>query len=155
MSSGGARIDTCPSDFDTALEVFTGGCANLTSIACNDDSSACANGNRSSCSFPCAAGTTYFIWSGGNDGTSGNLQVRARVVAAVRLLNPTFDYEPQPHIQFEFDSAPGVTYVVQDSSTLNPANWRTEATIPGDGTRQTFVQNHRILRSIFYRVVAQ
>jgi hypothetical protein len=35
-------LDTCPSDFDTNLEVFTGGCGGLASIGCNEDSGGCS-----------------------------------------------------------------------------------------------------------------
>ena len=71
--TGKAKVDTCPSDFDTMLEVFTGGCGTLTSIGCNDDGC----GYQSSLSFTCTAGTTYRIWAGGYNGVSGNLQIRA------------------------------------------------------------------------------
>ncbi len=78
LFTGKATVDTCPSDFDTNLEIFTGGCSALTSIACNDDSPACSGYWQASVSFSCAAGTTYFIYAGGYNGQSGNLQVRVR-----------------------------------------------------------------------------
>ena len=40
--TGTATVDTCPSDFDTLMEIFTGACGALTSIGCNDDSSSCS-----------------------------------------------------------------------------------------------------------------
>ncbi len=49
---GTATVDTCPSDFDTAIEIFTGTCGNLTSIGCNNDSPGCSVTNRASYSFP-------------------------------------------------------------------------------------------------------
>jgi hypothetical protein len=36
-SNADLRISTCGSSYDTALEVFTGTCGALTSVACNDD----------------------------------------------------------------------------------------------------------------------
>ena len=77
--TGTATVDTCPSNFDTMLEVFGFGCDVLSSVACNDDSAECNNSLRSSVSFPCTAGTTYHIWAGGYNGASGNLQIRAYV----------------------------------------------------------------------------
>jgi hypothetical protein len=77
---GTATLDTCPSDFGTAVEVFTGTCGNLNSIGCTNNSPTCSVTNRASYSFPCTAGTTYMIWAGGNYGAFGNLQIRAHLV---------------------------------------------------------------------------
>jgi hypothetical protein len=77
--TGMVTIDTCPSDFDTLLEVFTGSCGALTSIGCDNDS--CGN-LKSSLTFPTLAGTVYHICAGGYGGNSGNLHVRAHVAAA-------------------------------------------------------------------------
>jgi hypothetical protein len=76
--TGKATVDTCPTDFDTNLEIFTGGCGGLTSIACNEDSAACAGYWQAWVSFPCTAQTQYHIYAGGYNGQSGNLQVRVR-----------------------------------------------------------------------------
>ena len=77
--SGWAIVDTCPSDFDTKIEVFSGVCGALTSLGCNDDSD-CGFGPslQSSVGFSCVAGTTYRICAGGWGGAFGNLQIRAR-----------------------------------------------------------------------------
>jgi hypothetical protein len=79
--SGWAVVDTCPSDFDTKIEVFSGACGALSSIGCNDDSATCGSGGwslQSSFGFSCTAGTTYHICAGGWAGAFGNLQIRAR-----------------------------------------------------------------------------
>jgi hypothetical protein len=55
------QIETCGSLYDTALEVFSGTCASLTLLGCNDD----ACGPQSSLSFAGTAGTTYLIRVGG------------------------------------------------------------------------------------------
>jgi len=83
--TGTATVDTCPSDFDTMIEIFGFGCSVLTSLACNDDSPSCGNSLRSSASFECTAGTTYHIWAGGYNGASGNLQIRGSVVPGAVL----------------------------------------------------------------------
>lgn len=76
--TGMAQVDTCPSDFDTLLEVFTGACGGLTSIGCDDDSCGTV---QSSLTFPCIAGTVYHICAGGYGGAWGNLHVRAHATA--------------------------------------------------------------------------
>jgi hypothetical protein len=76
--TGTVTVDTCPSDFDTLLEVFTGSCGALTSIGCDDDS---CGALQSSLTFPAQAGTVYHICAGGYNGNSGNLHVRAHATA--------------------------------------------------------------------------
>ena len=76
--TGMVTVDTCPSDFDTLLEVFTGSCGALTSIGCDDDSCGTV---QSSLTFPTLAGTVYHICAGGYGGNSGNLHVRAHAAA--------------------------------------------------------------------------
>ena len=60
-SNNNIDIATCGSGYDTTLEVFTGACNSLSSIACNDD----ACGLQSRVTFPGTAGTTYRILVGG------------------------------------------------------------------------------------------
>ncbi|GEM_PF-2201550 len=69
--SGTVTVRTCGSDFDTMLAVFTGTCATLTQIACNEDSC----GQQSSLSFFATSGTTYRILAGGYNGASGTLRL--------------------------------------------------------------------------------
>lgn len=78
--SGTATLDTCPTGFDTLMEIFTGACGALTSIGCNDDSSTCSGYYQAAYTFACTAGTRYYICAGGYNGASGNLQIRARLV---------------------------------------------------------------------------
>jgi Trypsin-like peptidase domain len=81
-NSGWAVVDTCPSDFDTKIEVFNGVCGALTSLGCNDDSPCGSPWSlQSSVGFSCTAGTTYYICAGGYGGAFGNLQIRARTTA--------------------------------------------------------------------------
>lgn len=60
-------LSTCGSTYDTALEVFTGTCAALVPLDCNDDSC----GLQSSISFGATAGTTYLVRVGGFSGSFG------------------------------------------------------------------------------------
>ena len=71
--SGQVTIDTCGSDFDTVLAVYTGNAVNaLAPIASNDD--ACGSG-QSRVSFVANAGTTYRIAVDGY-GDEGNIDLR-------------------------------------------------------------------------------
>ncbi|HOD94741.1 MAG TPA: hypothetical protein PK480_03510, partial [Candidatus Hydrogenedentes bacterium] len=44
-SDGVYKISLCGSDFDTTLSVFTGSCAVLEEISCNDDGGSCGSGH--------------------------------------------------------------------------------------------------------------
>ncbi len=65
--------------FDTVLEVFSGACASLTSVGCNDDS--CSTG--SSVTATLTAGQSYLIHVGGYNGATGafDLTITAPAVA--------------------------------------------------------------------------
>jgi hypothetical protein len=67
------RFETCTAtrSFDTVMEVFTGGCANLASVGCNDD--ACGLG--SGVTVFGNAGTTYLVRVAGYNGQRGNFDV--------------------------------------------------------------------------------
>ncbi|MBI1849448.1 MAG: hypothetical protein HYR85_03785 [Planctomycetes bacterium] len=54
--------------YDSQIAIFTGDCANLNEIACNDDFC----GLQSNVVFPVVAGTTYFIAVGGFAGSQGS-----------------------------------------------------------------------------------
>lgn len=56
------EFSTCGSSFDTTIEVFTGSCAALTSIGCNDDSCATQSSVVINNTVP---GTIYYIRVGG------------------------------------------------------------------------------------------
>ena len=83
-------IDTCGSDFNTTLQVFTAGNCNLFAplAACNDDASGCAgNSFISRVSVPVSAGQEYFIRVAGWAGSRGN--VRLNITAPARPTNDT------------------------------------------------------------------
>jgi hypothetical protein len=71
-SSGPVRVDTCGSDFDTLLGVYTGSAVgSLSEVASNDDGGCGAGGTRSRVSFTAGSGTTYRIAvDGRNDGVN-------------------------------------------------------------------------------------
>ncbi len=68
QSAGEVRFETCGSGFDTAIEIFSGTCASLTSIVCNDDSC----GLQSAAQIPyTGAGTVFYVRVGGFNGGTG------------------------------------------------------------------------------------
>ncbi len=72
------RFETCGSLFDTALQVFTGDCGTLTSVACNDDAcslqSAILVGNV-------AVGTTFYVRVGGFNAAVGTGTLTLSLIA--------------------------------------------------------------------------
>ncbi len=65
LSSGTHTVSTCSSvSFDTDIEIYTGNCGSLTAIACNGDSTGCAN-FTTEVDFTATAGNTYRIRIGG------------------------------------------------------------------------------------------
>jgi hypothetical protein len=74
--SGTLVLDTCnAANFDTAMQVFTGTCGNLVSVACNDDSC----GLSSSISISAIEGTQYIVRVGGFNGARGIFSVNLTV----------------------------------------------------------------------------
>jgi hypothetical protein len=82
--NGGVTINTCGSDFDTVLQIYTGSCGSLTGVsgACNDDNGPFCAGLAASVTFNGTAGTVYRILAGGYNGISGTLLVVANVTCA-------------------------------------------------------------------------
>jgi hypothetical protein len=117
VSTGTAAVDTCPSDFDTMLEVFTGNCASLSSLACNDDSPVCGN-YKSATNFTCTAGTTYYIWAGGYNGQAGHLQIRASV-AVTPIILTNLGYTASGSFRFTIKGDPGEYIVFGTSNFLD------------------------------------
>ena len=82
-------VDTCGSDFDTAIMVWevptATPCsfASFVPIGCTDDFGGCGDGFQSQLSFTALANTTYKIQIGGFDGETGALTVN---VACAELL---------------------------------------------------------------------
>jgi lysophospholipase L1-like esterase len=74
-SAGEVSVDTCDSDFDTLLAVYTGDVIDaLTERASNDDDSDCSPGSR--VTFTATMGTEYRILVDGYDRASGNIGLR-------------------------------------------------------------------------------
>lgn len=74
VCNGSHTFTTCTPtrNFDTVLQIFTGGCAALTSVDCNDDG---CDGLGSSLTVNLTAGTVYRFRVGGYNGQSGNFDV--------------------------------------------------------------------------------
>jgi hypothetical protein len=75
--NGLVTISTCGSSFDTVLQVYTGTCASLTPVVCNDDNGPACSGLQASANFLASAGTTYLILAGGFNSGSGTLVITA------------------------------------------------------------------------------
>ena len=67
-TNGTVEFTTCGSSYDTALEVFEGTCAALTSVGCNDDACGLQSTARV---FGATQGTTYYCRVGGWNGSTG------------------------------------------------------------------------------------
>lgn len=76
-SDGPAVISTCGSDFDTVLQVYSGNCASLIPLTCDDDSGPDCTTNQASVGFFASAATKYLILVGGYVGAAGNLHIVA------------------------------------------------------------------------------
>ncbi|MDP9135706.1 MAG: hypothetical protein M3N56_12885, partial [Actinomycetota bacterium] len=75
---GPTRLDTCGSEIDTLLGVYTGATVDeLDEVAANDDAGPCAAGHGvSALTFEAVAGVTYWIAVDGGGGTSGEIVLR-------------------------------------------------------------------------------
>ncbi len=72
--AGDASVNTCGSEVDTVLAVYTETqVGSLTQIAANDDGALC--GPQSEVSFPATTGTRYLIAVDGKDGATGGVSV--------------------------------------------------------------------------------
>jgi hypothetical protein len=76
-ASGTALISTCGSDFNTVLQVYSGACASLNPVTCNDGNGPACSGTQASAQFQVSGGTKYLIFLAGSGGASGNLAVSA------------------------------------------------------------------------------
>jgi hypothetical protein len=81
-ASSVVAMDMCGSSFNTVLAVYSGGCGNLTEVACNDDADDFCIPNRSNSYLEVAvtAGRTYYVRVTGFDGAAGvfNLRITQR-----------------------------------------------------------------------------
>jgi hypothetical protein len=126
-TSGLLAIDTCQSQFDTVMQVFTGDCALNTPIACDDDGGPVCNTFQASVQFEALAGTRYLILVGGYQGASGNLTIRATwqtaapppmYLSGTMISNGVFS--------FILNGPPKVSCIIQASS--NFVDWTAIAT---------------------------
>ena len=80
--TGKMAVSTCGSDFDTVLQVYSGVCGAFTPLLCNDDSGPKCSGLTASVSFAAVAGATYYVFTGGYNGSSGNLKIVASSITS-------------------------------------------------------------------------
>ncbi|MCZ6775282.1 MAG: hypothetical protein O7D34_02355, partial [Ignavibacteria bacterium] len=115
-----STLGSTPSNYDVALALFTGSCASLTQVACNDD----AGGTRQSeIFFLVEAGTTYYVhvaeWNGGGPGggvpTGGDL-----------VFNVTVELPPPAARGPRSGSVPNGVSVNTDDFAFSPAISATE-----------------------------
>jgi hypothetical protein len=150
VRSGTAVVDTCPADFDTLLEIFTGTCGALASIGCNDDSSACSGHLQSSLSFPCTAATTYFICAGGFTGESGNLSIRAALIPRRPALSLALG---AGNLQLTIHGDAGHVHDIQQTGSLTAPDWQTVQPVTLSSDPQTIPLALPAVAT-FWRVVA-
>ena len=93
-TNGVVTVSTCPSDFDTVVQVYTGTCGSLAPVAngCSDDAGFVCPYRQSFAQFPGTGGTTYYILAGGYYGAAGNLNITANVVPARTLTVTSLPY---------------------------------------------------------------
>jgi len=132
--SGTATVDTCPSNFDDNIEIFTGTCGALTSIGCNEDSSACSGYWQAAYTFSCTATTIYFIYAGGYNGQSGNLLIRAGVLPRPPRLSLALG---SGNLQLTIYGDVGHLHDIQQSTSVSPPNWQTLQSVTLSSDPQT------------------
>lgn len=72
------NLSTCSaaSEFDTKIAVFSGSCDGLTCVAVNDNDLSCdASGRLSTVEFAAFAGTTYYVYVTGHQGSNGAFEL--------------------------------------------------------------------------------
>jgi hypothetical protein len=111
---GVLTLNTCGSDFDTVIGIYTGTCGALTDYSCADDNGPGCPGAQASVSFPVTENTTFYILVGGYNGASGNLQFTASI-------SPPANAQCTNAIPLTNDT-PYLMSTVGASSTNNPPN---------------------------------
>jgi hypothetical protein len=117
-AGGQATVDTCASDFDTTLGVYTGSAVGLLiQVGANDDSPAvCGAGtSESAVTFTATAGTTYRIAVDGWNGETGNISLR--LAEAVDSTPPTVTVASGPG-GLSSDRNPSFTFTADEPSTF-------------------------------------
>jgi subtilase family serine protease len=131
-ASGTINVNTCGSDYDTVLEIYTGSCASLTAVACNDDGC----GVQSTTDFAATAGVNYLIFAGGFADFSGTLRIVAGGTGGGGTVTP-------PSNDLCASAAPltnGVTVTVNTATATSTGDpTPTCGTDPGKGVWFTFV----------------
>jgi hypothetical protein len=127
-TSGVMRASTCIGDtnFDTTLVVFSGTCAALNQIACNDDAQVCNGQLTSRVNWVADAGVTYRIRVAGFGGANGNYDL------ALNLSNCPADIVPIPL----GDGAVNADDLVSVILNWGPCNGCRQDFVPAGGNNQ-------------------
>ena len=114
--SGVVTVNTCGSDFDTVLQVYSGTCGTLVPVACGDMTDLPCWGLLASAQFTNVAGTTYYIQAGGYLNNLGTLQITA-TLDAPPMLNWAISgallwlqWEPGNTLQTSTNLGPGAVW---------------------------------------------
>ena len=93
-SDGLTVIDTCGSNFDTLLGVYTGSAVNALSVVQQNNDGRCAGGTskQSRVAFERTAQTAYYIAVDGYNGATGNVTLRVSNLAAVNARTFIADF---------------------------------------------------------------
>ncbi|MBL8727363.1 MAG: hypothetical protein JNM25_02955 [Planctomycetes bacterium] len=111
-SSGTLLVETCnQATWDTAIQIFSGSCASLTSIGCNDD----ACGLRSSLSVPVTPGT-YYIRVGGYNGANGTFNLNVNGPGGVLATTAPFGVGCYSRSKAFYESFTGTGFDLGSSS---------------------------------------
>jgi hypothetical protein len=117
---GWLKVDTFDSGFDTGLGVYTGQCASLTQIDCNDDSDDGVFDSK--VVVPVVPGTKYFILAGGYSGAGGILSFHADFVPGlcVDIINDGGFENGSPWEAWVFQSSDAFGTPICDTSICTP-----------------------------------
>jgi hypothetical protein len=119
-ADGLATVDTCHSDFDTVLGVYTGSAVNSLSEVASDDDGCGAPAGPSKVSFQATQGTTYRIAVDGHD--AAGVPATGHVALHLKLTDdvpPTVSIVSGPKYgSFTKDSTPTFTFTADEPATF-------------------------------------
>ncbi len=119
-ASGSATFNTCGSNFDTLLAVYTGtDVAGLTTVASNDDSGTCFGG--SGVTFPAVSGVTYQIAVAGFFTDSGDIALAWSLeVTTFNLVLESADFSPGAPVGVQPGTPLNISWTLGGPATDTP-----------------------------------
>lgn len=91
--SGTVEVQTCGTWFDTVLAVYTGDCAALTQLDCNDDGTNCVGIGGSKVAFVAECGVRYHFRVGNKSGQGGEATLRLLQLQSSVCINCPADLD--------------------------------------------------------------